>query len=222
MTTTNITPDGPDENEPDRNADDRHQSPAPGRAGGKRRQEGLSDHERSDLGRRGAAARWAGHLSPGQTERASRAVLAQWAALANLDLARPSREDVPVDELITPQDLDWIAPVQVKGIAADGMTVRASYLGQPIVLVYIWLGADDGGPAHRAQTTMAVLDPQTAWSLPSALGLAHDETSATYRWPRVTRSLNQALEPFTARTPVELAHLLGEAATHRPEPAGAA
>ena len=64
-----------------------------------------------------AQARWSGgELSGGQVERVARAVLASWLARADLDIARPSREDVPVDEIVTPPDLAWAAPLQVKGV----------------------------------------------------------------------------------------------------------
>lgn len=213
----NDTPENPDTNDSVPKAEVASQQSAPGSAGGKRRQEGLTDQERSDLGRSGAAARWAGHLSTRQVNRTAHAVLAKWVALADLDPARPAREGGLVDELITPPDLGWIASVQVRGIAADGMKVHRAFVGFPIVLVYVWLGANDGGSTHRAQTTMAVLDPQTAWALPDRLGLARDEENTTYRWSRITRNLSQALDPFTARTPAELADLLSKAATHRPE-----
>lgn len=90
---------------------------------------------------------WAGaggELSDGQFERVARAVPASWVARADLDIARPSREDVPVDEIVTPPDLAWAAPLQVKGVARDGLTVHQRYVGLPLLVCYVLLGRGDG------------------------------------------------------------------------------
>jgi hypothetical protein len=132
-----------------------------------------------------------------------------WAARADLDVARPSRDGVPVVEIVTPPDLSWAAPLQIKGIARDGLTVYAKYRQQPLLLCYVFLGATDGGLASRPETSMVVLDPDVAWGLPTELDMTRDEESdVSYRWPVVGKRLAEALDPFTARDPKMLAQML--------------
>ena len=125
--------------------------PTRGSAGGQARAARLSAEQRSAAASLAAQARWSGgELSGGQVERVARAVLASWLARADLDIARPSREDVPVDEIVTPPDLAWAAPLQVKGVARDGLTVHKKYVGLPLLVCYVLLGQGWGPRAAAA------------------------------------------------------------------------
>lgn len=184
--------------------------PVRGSAGGQARAARLSPEQRSAAASLAAQARWAGgELSGGQVERVARAVLASWVARAGLDIARPSREDVPIDEIVTPPDLAWAAPLQVKGVARDGLTVHQKYVGLPVLVCYILLGRGDGGLEHRPDTHVIVMEPVRAWRLPDDLGMSRDaDLDSTYRWPVIGKRLAAALHEFTAENPGMLANML--------------
>lgn len=188
-----------------------------GSAGGRARAAALTSEQRSAAASSAARVRWAGGaLAPGQVERVARAVLAMWAARADLLVARPSREDVAIDEIVTPASLEWAAPLQIKGVARDGLTVHAKYRDSPLLLCYVFLGANEGGLESRQETSITVLEPSVAWSLPTKLGMTRDEqTDSTYRWPVVGARLKDELDPFTARDPGMLATMLASLAPLR-------
>lgn len=174
-----------------------------------------AETSRSRAARAAAEARWrGGGLSPNQVEAVSRAILASWTARAGLVLSTPRVEaDLPFDEVVQPRDGTWCANVQVKGIARSGLTVHRKYVGTPVTLVYVLLGAPDGGLHSRAATVFYVLDPATAWNLPTELGMQFDPASTTYRWPVIGTRLTERLQPFRAENPDQLAGLLAEHAT---------
>jgi hypothetical protein len=160
-----------------------------------------------------------GDLSGGQVERLARATIASWVARADLDIARPSREDVPVDEIVTPPDLTWAAPLQIKGVAREGLTVHRKYVGLPLLVCYVLLGQRDGGLEHRPDTRVIVLEPARAWRLPTDLGMSRDiDLDSTYRWPVIGKRLASALADFTAKDPGVLASMLTEMAPLRSRP----
>jgi hypothetical protein len=140
-------------------------------------------------------------------------------ARADLDIARPSREDVPVDEIVTPPDLTWAAPLQIKGVAREGLTVHKKYVGLPLLVCYVLLGQRDGGLEHRSDTHAIVLEPARAWRLPTDLGMSRDiDLDSTYRWPVIGKRLASALEDFTAKDPGMLASMLTKLAPLRSRP----
>lgn len=188
-----------------------------GSAGGQARAARLSAEQRSAAASMAAQARWSGgELSTGQVERVARAVLASWLARAELDLARPSREGVPVDEIVTPPDLSWAAPLQVKGVARDGLTVHKKYVGLPLLVCYVLLGQRDGGLQQRPDTSVIVMEPARAWQLPDDLGMSRDAgLDSTYRWPVIGKRLAAALQEFTAENPAMLASMLASLAPLR-------
>jgi hypothetical protein len=188
-----------------------------GSAGGRARATRLSAEQRSAVASLAAQARWrGGQLSAGQAERLARAILASWVARADLDIARPSREDIQVDEIVTPSDLAWAAPLQVKGVARDGLTVHKKYVGLPLLVCYVLIGRDDGGLEQRSDTCLVLLEPSTAWQLPTDLGMLRDiDADLTYRWPVIGKRLASALEDFTARDPRVLADMLTQLAPLR-------
>lgn len=187
-----------------------------GRAAGLASAASKSAEELAEKMRKAARARWGDRpLSPNQVERVSRAVLEAWLAIEGIDLALVSRADSPVDLIACAPSLEWIAPLQVKGVAAgNGFTVYRQYVGQEIVLVYVFLGRDLGGNPKRERTSMTVLTPEQAWSLPREMKMGWDEEFVTYRWRTVTAKLAQKLEPHTASNAAHLAKLIAAAATH--------
>ena len=191
--------------------------PTRGSAGGQARAARLSAEQRSAAASLAAQARWSGgELSGGQVERVARAVLASWLARADLDIARPSREDVPVDEIVTPPDLAWAAPLQVKGVARDGLTVHKKYVGLPLLVCYVLLGQGDGGLEQRPHTCVIIMEPARAWRLPDDVGMSRDaDLDSTYRWPVIGRRLAAALQEFTAENPEMLANMLATLAPLR-------
>lgn len=183
-----------------------------GRAGGKARAAVMTPEERSIAASNAALARWqGGNLASGQVEEIARAVVTTWGHRAGLDVARPYRGDSVVDELLIPADISWVAPLQVRGIARDGLTVYRRYVGLPLLLAYVFLGAEMGGLVRRECTSIVVLSPDLAWNLPTKLGMARSEaTDLSYRWPVVGQRLRDELESYTARDPDTFAILLAE------------
>lgn len=135
-------------------------------------------------------------------EAAGVGALENWLSRDEVTVARPNRSDTPVDAIAVDRNLVAV-PIQLKVVLQGGMTVHRKYLGKNLKLVYANLGHDMGGLHER--TAFVVLDPATAWKLPSSLGLARNEDlDDTYRWATTTASLRAAIEPFTCRTPREL------------------
>lgn len=139
-------------------------------------------------------------------EAAGVGALENFLARAEVTVARPNRQDTPVDAVAINEDLIAV-PIQLKVVLEGGMTVHRKYLGRQLKLVYVNLGFELGGLHER--TSFIVLDPETAWQLPTKLGLKFDpEYHDTYRWPTTTAKLRAALEEYTCRTPAQLAAAL--------------
>ncbi|WP_101847480.1 hypothetical protein [Zhihengliuella sp. ISTPL4] len=139
-------------------------------------------------------------------EAAGVGALENFLSRAEITVARPNRQDTPVDAVAINEDLIAV-PIQLKVVLQGGMTVHRKYLGRNLKLVYVNLGLELGG-LHE-HTSFVVLDPETAWQLPTKLGLKFDpEYHDTYRWPTTTANLRAALEEHTCRTPAELADAL--------------
>ncbi|MCL4413835.1 MAG: hypothetical protein M1522_03670 [Actinobacteria bacterium] len=181
-----------------------------GRAGGKARAAAMTPEERSIAASNAAPARWQGsNLASGRVASIARAMVIAWGHRANLDVTSSYQGDSVVDELLMPPDLSWVAPLQVRGIARDGLTVYRRYVGLPLLLAYVFLGAEMGGLVRRECTSIVVLPPGLAWNLPTQLGMARSEaTDLSYRWPVVGQRLMDELEAYTARDPDTFATLL--------------
>ncbi|KTR78862.1 hypothetical protein NS234_02305 [Microbacterium oxydans] len=136
-------------------------------------------------------------------EAAGVGALENFLARAQATVARPNRQDTPVDAVAINEDL-LAVPLQLKVVLKGGLTVHRKYLGLPLKLVYVNLGHELGG-LHE-NTSFVVLEPEVAWQLPTLLGLKFDpDYHDTYRWPTTTRALRIGLEPYTCRSPEELA-----------------
>ncbi|WP_372983665.1 hypothetical protein [Microbacterium sp.] len=141
-------------------------------------------------------------IDPQFIEAAGVGVLENFLARAQATVARPNRQDTPVDAVAINEAL-LAVPLQLKVVLKSGMTVHRKYLGLPLKLVYVNLGYELGG-LHE-NTSFVVLDPGVAWRLPILLGLKFDpDYHDTYRWPSTTAALRVALEPYTCRSPEEL------------------
>ena len=88
---------------------------------------------------------------------------------AGVETASPAR-DTGIDLISYDLDVNWVVPIQLKVINTGGVRVEAKYLGKTLALIYLLLGARDGGPANRADTSAYLLTPEQAWALPVELG----------------------------------------------------
>lgn len=119
---------------------------------------------------------------------------------AGIDLAQPDR-DAGVDLIAYPTDFSWFCPIQLKTASVNGVTMWEKYVGKPLAVVYVLLGAADGGPATRPETRAYALPPADAWDLPRRCGRTYDPVNhGTYRFPAVTARLQQELQLYAVTT----------------------
>ena len=172
----------------------------------------LTRDDKANAGRAAARARWGGKTPAAYVESAGYGVLTNHLARESLAPFSPVGASGPID-LVVADEIGRARAVQLKAIAAEGLTIWTKYLGLRLHIVYVTLGREVGGSAR--QTLIRVLTPEQACELAIQLsgqrikGSRYDpERHATYRWPRETERLRLALEPYTVRQIGDLTRLL--------------
>lgn len=161
-----------------------------------------------------AYARWGGIVDQAHGEAAGHGVLMNRLAREQITTFAPIGASGPIDCVAANADGEC-APIQMKAIASSGLTIWTKYLAWPkLRIVYVTLGHTDGGAAP--ETVIRVLSAQEACDLAVRFSGSRNSESrydperhSTYRWPRETVALREALEPHTARRNGDLSRLLG-------------
>ncbi|MGW5383912.1 hypothetical protein [Nocardia sp. NPDC003963] len=171
----------------------------------------MDEHSLAQL----SSAQWRGGAF--DADQVAMAVVTAWCArAADLVLAAPTRRDVRPDAIVTDLDQNWMIPIIVNGVARDEFTVSKDLLGSGVALVWVFLGAPDGGLPSHSRTEIVVLDPATAWELPAKIGEQAPDGRSSYHWPSVPAVLRDELAEHTATSPEELRALLGQHAWRKP------
>lgn len=172
-----------------------------------------TQEDRAKAGRAAAQARWGVKTPAAYVESAGYGVLTNHLARESLAPFSPVGASGPID-LVIADEIGRARAVQLKAIAGGGLTVWTKYLGLRLHIVYVTLGREVGGSAR--QTLIRVLTPEQACKLAFQFSGQRNEDSrydperhGTYRWPRETAQLRQALEPYTVRQVGDLTRLLG-------------
>jgi hypothetical protein len=170
----------------------------------------MDEHNLAQL----SAAQWRGGAF--DAKQVAMGVFTAWCARANLVLAAPTRRDVSPDAIVTDLDQTWMVPIIVNGVARDEFTVSADLLDSSVALVWVFLGAPDGGLPSRNRTEIVVLDPATAWELPTRIGEQVPDARSSYHWTSVPAALRDELAEHTAGSPDELRPLLEQHSWRKP------